>query len=159
MAEETPATEQQQQFAIQKIYLKDMSYEAPNVPHCFTQPWKPEMNINLSWEVNPLSEDQHEVVLSITVTAKLEEKTAFLVEVQQAGIFTAKGFANEELSPLLGSYCPNLLFPFAREAISDLVAKGGFPQMLLAPVNFEALYAQRLQEQQEKKQAESTLQH
>ena len=98
----------------------------------------------------PLSEGVHEVVLSVTVTAKIGEKTAYLVEVQQAGIFTIIGFAENEQAHMVGSFCPNILFPYAREAISDIVNKGGFPQLLLAPVNFDALYAQHLQNQQNK---------
>ena len=149
MAEETPQAAgggDDKQFAIQKVYLKDMSFETPNSPVIFTQEWKPDINLQLTSSAHSLNEEVREVVLSLTVTAKLGDKTAYLAEVQQAGIFTIKGFAEEEVGPLLGSYCPNMLYPFAREAVSDLVGKGGFPQLLLAPINFDALYAQRAQE-------------
>jgi len=147
MSEET-SQEAQQQFAIQKIYIKDVSFETPNSPQIFTENKKPEINIDLNTAVNVLNEsDIFEVVLRITVTAKIEENTAFLAEVHQAGIFNVSGFDKPNLDGMLGSYCPNLLFPYAREAISDLVTKGGFPQFLLQPVNFDALYAQHMQQQ------------
>ncbi len=138
--------EQQQQggaeFAIQKIYTKDISFETPNSPNVFKQQWQPQINVDLNTNGSTLEEGIYEVVLSLTVTAKLEDKTAFLVEVQQAGIFTIKGMNENDLPVMLGSFCPNILFPYAREAVSDLVTKGGFPQLLLAPVNFDALFAQ-----------------
>ena len=109
------------------------------------------MNLELNSSVNQLEDDMYEVVLSITVTAKQGDKTSFLVEVQQAGIFALKGFEESRRDATLGAYCPKTLFPFAREAIADLVAKGGFPQLLLAPINFKALYAQKVNEA--KKQA------
>ena len=136
------------EFAIQKVYLKDVSFEAPNSPSVFTKDWQPETNIQLNTRTQLLDEGIHEVELSVTVTTKSAGKTAYLVEVKQNGVFTAKGFAEQELGHLLGSYCPTILFPFAREAISDLVSKGGFPQMLLTPVNFDALYAQHLKQKQ-----------
>ncbi len=130
------------EFAIQKIYTKDISFETPNSPDIFKQQWQPQINVDLNTNGSMLEDNVYEVVLSLTVTAKLEEKTAFLVEVQQAGIFTIKGVGETDLPVMLGSFCPNILFPYAREAVSDLVTKGGFPQLLLAPVNFDALYAQ-----------------
>ncbi|MGI9301354.1 MAG: protein-export chaperone SecB [Gammaproteobacteria bacterium] len=144
---------QPQQLEIQKIYLKDVSFEAPNSPGTFSQQWKPETNVQISTAAQQIQEGVHEVVLSITVTTKCEKKTAFLVEVKQAGVFAFKGFHNEQMAQILGSFCPNQLFPFAREAVSDLVSKGGFPQMLLAPINFDALYAQHLQQQQKQQEA------
>jgi len=145
----------QQQFAIQKIYLKDVSFESPNTPAVFQQgEWQPEVNVQLNTEGKTLAEGVHEVVLSVTVTAKQGENTAFLVEVKQAGVFQMQGFAQDQLGGMIGAYCPEVLFPFAREAIADLVAKGGFPQLLLAPVNFNALYMQH-QQQQAEKQAET----
>ena len=141
----------QQQFAIQKIFIKDVSFESPNAPAVFTEgEWKPEINIQINTEAKVISEGIHEVVLTITVTAKQKEKTAFLVEVKQAGIFQMSGFADEQMGGMIGAYCPETLFPYAREAISDLVTKGGFPQMLLSPVNFNALYMQHQQQQQQK---------
>ncbi|MCK5728079.1 MAG: protein-export chaperone SecB [Methylococcales bacterium] len=136
-------------FSIQKIYTKDISFETPNSPQIFIDKWEPQVDFNLGTNVNPLDEDDlYEVSLSVTVTVKCGEKTAYLVEVSQAGVFTLTGFNEDEMGPMMGSFCPNILFPYAREVISDLVNKGGFPQLLLAPVNFEALYAQHLQQQQ-----------
>jgi len=133
-------------FSIQKIYTKDLSFETPNSPKIFTQAWQPSLDLNLATQSKALEDGVFEVVLSITATVKLEEEIAYLVEVQQAGIITANGFDEEELSPLLGSFCPNVLFPYAREVISDLVSKGGFPQLILAPINFDALYLQKQQQ-------------
>lgn len=147
--QETANTEQaEQQFHLQKIYTKDISFETPNSPDVFTEKWEPEVNIELHSSGKPLADDVHEVVLTVTVTAKIGEKTAYLVEIHQAGVFTIAGFADNERAHMLGSFCPNILFPYAREVISDVVAKGGFPQLLLAPVNFDALYAQHVQQQQ-----------
>jgi preprotein translocase subunit SecB len=138
-----------QRFEIQRVYLKDVSFEAPNAPAVFSAQWKPETNVQLATELVRLEEDIYEVALGITVTAKLDSSTAYLVEVKQAGLFAIKGFAVAQSRQLLGSYCPSLLFPFAREAIADLITKGGFPQLLLAPINFDALYAQQLQQQEQ----------
>lgn len=136
-------------FNIQKIYVKDVSFETPNSPEIFTQQWDPKVEFNLSSNAQQVQDGVFEVNLTLTLTVKIEQKTAYLVEINQAGIFSASGFANEEMGHLLGSYCPNMLFPYAREAISDLVIKGGFPPMLLAPVNFDALYAQHVQQMQQ----------
>ena len=141
-------TEENQQFAIQKIYLKDVSFESPNSPQAFTDgEWKPQINVQINSSHQNIADDTHEVVLSITVTAKHNENTAFLAEIKQAGIFTLSGFPEENLAGMLGAYCPETLFPYAREAISELISKGGFPQLLLAPVNFNALYSQQMQQQ------------
>ncbi len=143
-------TEQaQQQFAIQKIYVRDVSYESPNAPAVFTGEWQPEVNLDLNTQADPLEEGVFHVDLALTVTVKNQDKTAFLVEVHQCGIFNIGGFDDQQMGHMLGSYCPNILFPYAREAISDLVTKGGFPPLLLAPVNFDALYAQHLAQQQQ----------
>lgn len=140
-------SEENQQFAIQKIYLKDVSFESPNSPQAFMEgDWQPQINVQINSSNKVLSDDTYEVVLEITVTAKLEERTAFLAEVKQAGIFTIAGFPKENMGGMVGAFCPETLFPFAREAISDLVSKGGFPQLLLAPVNFNALYTQQVQQ-------------
>ena len=140
-------SEENQQFAIQKIYLKDVSFESPNSPKAFMEgDWQPQINVQINSSNQALSDDTYEVVLEITVTAKQEERTAFLAEVKQAGIFTIAGFPKENMGGMIGAFCPETLFPFAREAISDLVSKGGFPQLLLAPVNFNALYTQQLQQ-------------
>ncbi|QSA96019.1 protein-export chaperone SecB [Methylococcus sp. EFPC2] len=140
--------EEEKQFALQKLYVKDVSFETPNSPAIFTQKWEPQVEFNLSSNAKGLQENLFEVSLTVTVTVKLEDKTAYLVEVSQAGIFTLGGFNEQELGPLLGSFCPNILFPYAREAVSDLVIKGGFPPLLLAPVNFDALYSQHIQQGQ-----------
>ncbi len=142
MHKTSQTSDQQQFFEIQKLYLKDVSFEAPNSPQIFTLDWKPDTNLQITTAVNKLDESVSEVVLSITVTTKSGEKTAYLAEIEQAGIFKLKGFSEEQLDHLLGSYCPNVLFPFAREAIAELISKGGFPQFLISPVNFDALYAQ-----------------
>lgn len=144
----------EQQFGIQKVYLKDTSFETPNSPEIFTEEWKPDVNIELQTAGKPLGENVNEVVLVVTVTAKLGDKTAYLAEVHQAGVFTMAGFNDDELAHMKGSYCPNILFPYAREAISDIIGKGGFPQLLLAPVNFDALLAQH---QQTNKAAEESV--
>lgn len=145
------------EFAIQKIYVKDTSFETPNTPHIFREQWEPEVSLQLGNTATNLGEGVHEVVLAITVTAKLGDKTAYLAEVHQAGIFTIRGYSDADVGVMLGSYCPNILFPYAREAISDLVIKGGFPQLLLAPVNFDALYQQHLaQSRQKQEHAEVT---
>lgn len=155
MAEESNQPERQ--FALQKIYVKDVSFETPHSPEIFTQKWEPKMEFNLASNAQQLQDGLFEVRLTVTLTAKLEDRTAYLVEVTQAGIFAVAGFGEQEYGPLLGSYCPNILFPYAREAVSDLVVKGGFPPMLLAPVNFDALYMQHLQQAQQ--QAESGTAH
>ncbi|MGD8567024.1 MAG: protein-export chaperone SecB [Gammaproteobacteria bacterium] len=133
------------QFAMQKIYIKDLSFETPNSPEVFTREWKPDVNVELDTKGKEIAPDVHEVVLGVTVTVKMEDKVAYLAEIHQAGIFTIKGFSEQERGAMLGSYCPNVLFPFAREVVSDLVTKGGFPQLLLAPVNFDAIYQEHMQ--------------
>lgn len=142
----TEGSEAQRQFQIQKLYIKDASLETPNTPAVFREQWQPEVNVQLGNSARLLADNVHEVVTTVTVTAKLGDKTAYLVEVQQAGIFTIAGFAEQELGPMVGSYCPNILFPYAREAVSDLVVKAGFPPIFLAPVNFDAIYAQHQQQ-------------
>ncbi len=159
MAEnQSEATQQggNQQFAIQKIYIKDVSFESPNSPAMFTKEWQPEVNLDMNTNTQLLNEGVYEVVLSLTATVKNADQTAFLVEIQQAGIFTITGFAESEMGHMLGSFCPNILFPYAREAVSDLVTKGGYPPLILAPVNFDALYAQHMAQQQQAGEAAST---
>lgn len=137
---------QQPHFEIQRIYVKDISFESPNTPHTFTEEWKPEVSLNLETKSTRIQDNMHEVVLSITATVSSDKKTAFLIEVHQAGVFLMTGFANDQLHHMLGSFCPNVLFPYAREVVSDLVVRGGFPQLILAPVNFDALYAQHMEQ-------------
>ena len=139
--------EQQPQFAIQKVYIKDISFEAPNSPKSFTDEWKPGVNLDLNTNAQSIADNTYEVVLSLTVTVSNNEKTAYLIEVHQAGIFNISGFGDSDLRGMLGSFCPNILFPYAREAVSDIATRGGFPQMLLAPINFDALYDQHMQQQ------------
>lgn len=142
---QVPPQADQRQVLLQKIYLKDASVEVPLAPQVFTRPWKPELDVNVGTQVAPLGDDQFQVLISVTVTAKLGTDVGFLVEVHQAGIFLVKGFANDvERGAALGGYCPGLIFPFAREAVADLVQRAGFPQLLLQPINFDALYLEHL---------------
>lgn len=150
---EATAGAEEKQFAIQKIYTKDLSFETPNVPQIFRQKWEPAMEFSIGTKVAQLEPALYEVTLSVTVTVKIADLTAYLVEVNQAGIFTVAGFNDQEMGPMLGSFCPNVLFPYAREAVSDLVGKSGFPQLVLAPVNFDALYLQQLQQAQAQPEA------
>ena len=143
--ENTAASEPQQEFAIHNIYLKDSSFESPNSPQVFQTNPKPAIQLTLAVNHNKLQEGVYEVVLSVTVTAKEDESTTFLVEIQQAGIFTLKGFDETGISSMVGIFIPNMLFPYARETVSNMVTRGGFPPLLLEPVNFEALYAQNQQ--------------
>ena len=131
------------QLALQAVYLKDCSYEAPNGPRVDGQ-WKPQINLDLHTGVNILTPELREIVLTVTVSAKLGEATMFLVEVKQAGAFLMRNLSDEEARRVIGTVCPNVLFPFARAAVSNLVTQGGFPQFLLPPVNFEALYERAL---------------
>lgn len=131
--------EPQHEFAIQRIYIKDLSYEAPNTPELFKNEWVPQVDFNLHTDSKKLADDIYEVVLQITVTTKLKTQTAFLIEVKQAGIFTVKGFNKEQLGPMLGSFCPNILFPYARELISATINRGSFPPLYLAPINFDSM--------------------
>lgn len=139
----------QPEFAIQRIYLKDLSFEAPQTPAIFQTEWKPELNMQLNINTNNLGNDLHEVVLTVTVTANSADKPAFLAEVKQAGIFSLQRFPADQVQAILGTVCPNILFPYAREAISDLASRGTFPPLYLSPVNFDALYAQHQAQQQE----------
>lgn len=154
MAEPTPdqantQDPQQGHFAIQRIYCKDISFETPNSPQVFQQQWQPQADLQIDTQAKDLGNGSYDVTLIITATVKVEDKTAFLIEVNQAGIFTATSIPEEQLGPMLGAFCPNILFPYAREAISDISARGGFPPLILSPVNFDALYAQRMQQQAE----------
>jgi preprotein translocase subunit SecB len=148
MAEEITNNEEKQ-FSIQKLYTKDVSFETPNSPGIFTMKWEPSVDFNLGTQVNNLENAHYEISLTVTITVKCGDTVAYLVEVIQAGIFVLSGFTDQEMGPMIGSFCPNILFPYAREVISDIVTKGGFPQMILAPVNFDALYAQHLQQLQQ----------
>ena len=147
--EAAPQENAEQLFEIKKLYIKDASFESPNAPVIFTDgEWKPEVNIQLKGSNSIIEQDIYEVVLTITITVKQNDKTAFLVEIQQAGIFVIRGYPEVALKNLLGAFCLETLFPFAREAISSIVRNGGFPQLLLSPVNFTALYQQQLETEQ-----------
>ncbi|WP_168426531.1 protein-export chaperone SecB [Erwinia amylovora] len=133
-------------FQIQRIYTKDISFEAPNAPQVFQIEWEPEVKLDLDTASSQLADDVYEVVLRVTVTATVGEDSAFLCEVQQAGIFSVGGIEGTQMAHCLGAYCPNILFPYARECITSLVSRGTFPQLNLAPVNFDALFMNYLQQ-------------
>ncbi len=155
MADEQAASQEpaQQQFAMQRIYNKDISFESPSTPTVFKKQWQPKVNVDLNTRSNAIDEEGNfEVVLTITLTAKMDDETAFLVEVQQAGIFFITGFEGEQLRRILGTTAPTILFPYARENIDSLVVKGGFPPIMLAPVNFDGLYEQALAQQAQQAQ-------
>jgi len=140
--------QQQAQFQLQKLYMKDVSFELPNAPQIFQDDGQVEIKMNLAQRVEVLAEGVHEVVLTVTVTANLAEKTAYLAEVQQAGIFAISGLNEQATHAAVNTLCPHTLFPYARRAITDLVADGGFPPLVLQPINFDQIYAQRMQEAQ-----------
>lgn len=158
MAEEDVVANQEsetkQQFAMQRIYAKDLSFESPSTPDVFKKQWQPKISVELNTKSDKIDEQgNYEVVLTVTITAKVEEETAFLVEVQQAGIFLVTGIEGEDLRRLLGTAAPNILFPYARENVDAVCVKGGFPPVMLAPVNFDALYMQALAQAQSQGQA------
>ena len=135
--------QEEAQFVLQRIYVKDMSFESPKAPDSFLQQFKPKINLELNSSHRSMDEENFEVTLSVTVTANNEaDEVIYLVEVQQAGVFMISGMEDEGRTQTLGSYCPSVLFPYAREAIDNLVSKGSFPPLMLAPVNFDAVYAQ-----------------
>lgn len=146
------AEQQGANFALQRLYLKDASFESPNSPDSFrgTQ-WRPQITFDIKTRHAKLQDDLYEVILLLTVQAKQEENVAFLVEVQQGAVFTCTGLEEAQLEQVLATVCPNIMFPYARETVDSLVVKGSFPPLMLAPVNFEALYAQS--KQQEAQQA------
>ena len=160
MAEESLQDQQQEAeqpiFGIEKIYVKDASLEMPNAPQIFLQREEPQISIELHNTASLLSDGVFQVVVTATVTAKIEDKTAFLVEVAQAGIFRAQNIPQDSIEPMLGIACPNILFPYVRETVSDLVTRAGFPPVLLSPVNFEALYLQQKQQQAESGAGQAT---
>ncbi|MBA8887684.1 preprotein translocase subunit SecB [Dokdonella fugitiva] len=144
------APEQNQaQLNLQRIYVKDVSFEAPGAPQIFQQQGQPNVELNLAQRVAPIGTDVYEVVLSVTATCRVEDKTAYLAEVQQAGIFGLSGFDAQGRDAVLATYCPNVLFPYARQVISELVQNGGFPPFFLQPINFDALYAEQMRRRAE----------
>lgn len=146
----------QAQFAIQKIYVKDVSFEVPGAPQVFNEPGQPQLELNLNQKVARVGEGLFEVVLGITLTCKLTDKTVYLAELQQAGLFALTGFDDRTMDMMLGTYCPNVLFPYARQFLGELVAQGGFPPFYLQPINFEALYAEGLRRRAEQGAAAET---
>lgn len=148
---ETHHTEEnvaQQNFIIHRLYLKDLSFEAPETPQIFQQDWQPEMNLDLNSRHHKISEDTYEVILHATLTMKLKDKLGYIAEIQYAGIFSMHAFPDDQLDALLRSYCPTILYPYLREVFFDVVNRGSFPQVHIAPVNFDALYAKHLQERE-----------
>jgi preprotein translocase subunit SecB len=141
--------QQQPAFQIEKLYVKDLSLEIPNAPQVFLQQAQPQLEVQISTAASQFGEGQFEVQVSATVTARVGERTLFLAEAVQAGIFSVRNVPQEELDPLLGIACPTILFPYLRETLSDIVIRGGFPPVLLSPISFEAIYVQRLQQQQQ----------
>lgn len=147
----------QPKFMLQRIYMKDSSFESPSAPLVFAKEWKPKMSVDLNTQSKKIADNNYEVELSVTVTAKIDDdQTAFLVEVVQGGLFYVQGIEGEGLSQALGIACPNMLFPYLREAVDSMVVKGGFPALALQPVNFETLYRQAKKEHAEKQAAAST---
>lgn len=143
------------QLAIQKIYIKDFSFESPHTPQVFgSGEWSPKTDLNLRSSHTSGSESNHEVVLTVTVEAKVDDKTMFLIELHQAGLFHISGYSADEFKAIVGSFCPNILFPYARESIASMISKGGFPEFVLQPINFDALYAQGLAQAQARAAAE-----
>ena len=145
----TEAQQPQPTFQIEKVYVKDLSLEIPNAPQVFTEQVQPQLEVQINTTAGKFADPYYEVTVSATVTAKSGERTLFLAEAVQAGIFQLKNVPEQELGPLLGIGCPTILFPYLRETISDLVIRGGFPPVLLSPISFEALYMQRLQQEQQ----------
>ena len=139
----------QAQLSLQRIYVKDVSFEAPGAPQIFSQQGQPNVELNLAQRVSQLGDDTFEVVLSVTATCRVEDKTAYLAEVQQAGIFGLSGFDPQGREAVLSTYAPNVLFPYVRQIVSDLVQNGGFPPFFLQPINFDALYAEQMRRRAE----------
>jgi len=163
MAEENQGAQANQEqgsgFALQRIYLKDLSFESPRSPQVFQSQWKPQVHMDLNTGNAKVGEDLYEVVLTITLTAKQEEETALVVEIKQAGIFAIQGLEGPRLAHALGAFCPNILFPYARETIDSVVGKGSLPPFMLAPVNFDAIFAEAMKRKQEEGAAEAEATH
>ena len=149
MADETTTTTPNKQLVLQKIYIKDFSFESPKAPDVFTTNVSPQTQLNIRSGNQDIGNDNFEVTLTLTVDTKEKDETLFLIEIVQAGVFQLSGYTAEERDMLIGSFCPSTLYPFAREAIADIANKGGFPQLLLQPINFDALYAQAVQQRQQ----------
>lgn len=160
MSEQNEITQENQEveaiLQIQRIYVKDVSFEAPNLPHVFQQDWKPQLEFNLNTEATQIDENLYEVCLTISTSTRVEgsNDVAFICEVKQAGLFTITGLEEIQLAHCLTAQCPNMLFPYARELISSLVNRGTFPPLNLAPINFDALFMEYLQQQQSAENSE-----
>ncbi len=148
-------TQAKPSLALQRIYVKDLSFESPQSPECFSKAWKPNINLELKTRYNKIDDTHFEVIINTTVNAKIEDKTAFLIELQQAGIFAITGIEEKSLDRVLGTICPNTLFPYARENIDSVLNRGSFPPIMLAPINFDALYNE-IQKRKEKQATEET---
>lgn len=159
MTDQAAGQQPQQQFQLQRIFLKDLSYEAPKTPQLFKEQWKPEVNLEVNNTSNEIEANIYEVVLKVTVTVKNGENTAFIVEVAQAGLFLLQGVEGIQKEAILKGVCANILFPYARETVSDVVSRGTFPQFLLQPINFEAAFAENLRKQQEQAAQEAQPTH
>ncbi|MCG8670284.1 MAG: protein-export chaperone SecB [Pseudomonadales bacterium] len=160
MAEQAANAQQGQgQFQLQRIYIKDLSFESPRAPEVFRQEWKPEVNLEVNHSATKIEGDIHEVILKITVSVKNQEKSAFVAEIHQAGLFLIAGIEGVQYEHVLKGVCPNILFPYARETISDLVARGTFPQFLLQPINFEAAFVEQMRRQQQAAEQAPDSQH
>ena len=161
MSEDTPTGAVPAQagatFTVEKIYVKDVSFEAPGAPQVFNEAGQPELQMNLNQKVQRLSDTAFEVILGVTLTCNIAGKTAYLAEVQQAGVFGLAGFDDASLDAMLGTHCPNALYPYARQVVSDLITAGGFPPFVLQPINFEALYAEGLRQRSAQMQPGSGL--
>ena len=152
--EQAPPAAAQKQLLMQKIYVKDLSFESPKAPNVFTTNVQPQTQLNIRSNSQEIAPNTHEVTLTLTIEAKDQSSTLFLIELAQSGIFTIQGYSAEERAVLTGSFCPATLYPFAREAIADIVTKGGFPQLLLQPINFDALYAQAARDRAQRNDAQ-----
>lgn len=148
------ADQASQQFSMQRIYLKDLSFETPMGIEALRKTWKPHVNQELNTKATKAGDDLYEVVLTLTVTVKLEDENAFLIEVHQAGLFTVKGLEGQQMAHVLNSVCPNILFPYAREVIDSTLTKGSFPALMLPPINFDALFAQAMAQAKQKAEEE-----
>ncbi len=160
MSEQATTSEQNdgQQFGLQRIYVKDLSFEMPQGAALFTQTWKPAIHQEIATQGVAMDNDRHEVVLTLTITGKIDEQVAFVVEVQQAGIFLIRGLNAEQVRQVVGATCPNILFPYAREAVDSLMVRGTLPPVMLPPINFDHLYQQAMA-QQAAQQAEQEIKH
>lgn len=146
------AAPQGQEVMLQNLYVKDASFEAPNGPNIQADQWNPQFGLNMNTAGATVAQDMHEVVLTITLEAKITDKVAYLVEVKQAGLFLIRGYDLEQTRQIIGAFCPNVLFPYARQSVSDLILRGGFPPFLLPPVNFDALFQQSMQQAAQQQQ-------